>query len=286
MNRILVPTDFSQNSQKALQYAIQIAKAGGGEITVLHVAELSDSHFSIIKGIIDEQNRELQQEHWEKLHELQQRLLETENLSVNIKLYSGDIVEGILEQSKSNNADLIIMGTSETSSFRDKLIGNKATKLIRQSKIPVLCIPYHYNWSAPQHFLLAINAELKEAAVLQPLATLCQLFKASLKIAVLSEDNSEGVAVMAHSRAVMSVMQLVEKRYPDIDCTPVHLTGKHFYESILNYIQEAKIDLLAVIPHQKNWLDYITGKSITQKLAGHTQIPLLTIYEKMEKKSL
>lgn len=39
LQKILVPTDFSQPSQNAFRYALRFAKQFGGELTLLHVLE-------------------------------------------------------------------------------------------------------------------------------------------------------------------------------------------------------------------------------------------------------
>ena len=100
MKRILVPTDFSAYSLRALRYAIELAKADGTEITVLHVCDLFDTKFSSLKSLLEEENERLQKELWGKLHQLHKSVLETEGLNLTLRLYNGDITESIIEEAK------------------------------------------------------------------------------------------------------------------------------------------------------------------------------------------
>lgn len=279
MKHILVPTDFSAYSLKALNYAIEMARVGGFKITLLHACDLIDNQFISIKEVIDEQNREIQKELWGKLHLIQQSVLETENLNLELRLYNGDITESIIQEAVKSNADLILMGTLGAAGLKEKILGSKATMVIRHSPVPVLCIPFDYEWDTPKHILLAVNAEPKSTAEFEPLVTFCRLFNASLTIAVFSEDAAESYDVMAHSRVVASVSEKLKEGFPDISVKTAHLSGAQFYDVLLKYIHENEIDLFAMIPHQKKWLQYITGKSMTQKMATHIDVPLLVLNE-------
>jgi nucleotide-binding universal stress UspA family protein len=58
MKKILVPTDFSDCAGMALRYAVYLAKRTGAEIKLVHVCDLLDDHFSSLKKIIREYNKE------------------------------------------------------------------------------------------------------------------------------------------------------------------------------------------------------------------------------------
>src|SRR5215218_6175931 len=144
MQRILIPTDFSAYSLRALDYAIALAKKAGSEITVLHVCDLFDTRFSTIRGMLEEENKLLQQELWEKLERIRQSVLETENLHLTVRLYTGDITECIIEETKKSGSDLILMGTLGAAGLTEKILGSRTTTVIRHSPVPVLCIPFDY----------------------------------------------------------------------------------------------------------------------------------------------
>ena len=169
------------------------------------------------------------------------------------------------------------MGTLGAAGLQEKILGSKTVMVIRHSPVAVLCIPYSYEWSVPQKILLAINEEPKDLNTLHPLLNLCNLLKAKLQVAIVSEDFAEGADVMANSLLIQAVSEKLENAYPGLSFTTAHLTGEHFYEAIVKYMHENKVDLLAMIPRQKKWLQYITGRSMTQKLAAHSDVPLLAL---------
>ncbi len=56
MKRILVPTDFSPNADKALNFAVQIARKAGAEIMLIHAVEtlMDDVDFGKMKEKLEE----------------------------------------------------------------------------------------------------------------------------------------------------------------------------------------------------------------------------------------
>lgn len=145
IKKILVPLDFSECSKHAFYYALDIAASGGAELFILHVIDIdlldNISNLNLCSKI--------------KAKKLMERYAKTEfgklrkeSAKKISKTVSKEIIEDgipflhILHKAKDLDTDLIVMGSFGTSSLMKRLFfGSTTEKVLRGSKIPVLCIP-------------------------------------------------------------------------------------------------------------------------------------------------
>ncbi len=164
VKKILYATDLSENARFAFAYAVSLAKLYGANITLLHIlpegSELMEKH---IIGYIDPGKwEEIKTRHFDEarkaligkrrdhlavrevLHHFSEKSMKSEDNegigSGEIIVERGNPVEEIINQSRKQNCDLIVMGTHGHGTLEDAMIGNTARRVIRRSKIPVLVV--------------------------------------------------------------------------------------------------------------------------------------------------
>ncbi|HEX5106855.1 MAG TPA: universal stress protein [Vicinamibacterales bacterium] len=143
ITRILVPTDFSETSDLALQYAKSLAEALGASLHVLHVFEdpyVIGTFSPEVYGYVPEGWRET------ALQAAQDNLLkrfpesEQRRFSGSAQVVTGNAVKTILGYAEQEHIDLIVMGTHGRSGVAHLLIGSVAEKVVRAASCPVLTI--------------------------------------------------------------------------------------------------------------------------------------------------
>lgn len=142
--KILVPTDFSEHSDKALQKALDIGQQSGAEITLLHgigqdIREcMSDYCFTA-----DEFER-FKKGIFESSEEYLKRQLNKFTIPQGVKIDSvvrhGVPYEEILKYQSENNFDLIIIASHGRSGIARYLMGSVATKVVNGAKCEVLVL--------------------------------------------------------------------------------------------------------------------------------------------------
>lgn len=143
LDRILVPMDFSENSKAALQYARGLAEQFGAEVHLLHVisndttmAIGSDGFFSVSDSVMQEirdaVTRQLQESAATIQNSVKQVVQETRE---------GAPFAEIVQYAKSNDIDMIVLGTHGRTGISHLLIGSVAEKVVRKARCPVLTIP-------------------------------------------------------------------------------------------------------------------------------------------------
>ncbi|MGE0821883.1 MAG: universal stress protein [Candidatus Binatia bacterium] len=139
---ILVPFDFSEFSEKALTWAIQMAKQLHGRITILHVIPAFDSSspvFSTGAFPIAELQDNLQAEAEDKAKALVAGT-ESAPISIHTQVVIGDPFQEICRVAAADKIDLIIMGSHGRTGLRHVLLGSVAERVVRHAECPVLVV--------------------------------------------------------------------------------------------------------------------------------------------------
>ena len=138
---IVIATDGSENTQKAISYGIEIAKLSGATVHALYVLDISS--FSSIPMSSEggwEAMYEILKTEGEKAVSVVKNLGEAAGVEVREIVLEGHPVNEIIEFAESNNVDLIVMGTLGKTGFDRFLLGSVAEKVVRGSKVPVMVV--------------------------------------------------------------------------------------------------------------------------------------------------
>ena len=278
MKKILVPTDFSSNANKALDFAVQIARQAKAEIILIHACDLIDTTFKDNQTMYKEHNQTISDKANENLSLLKKSIDDTEKLSVHIKLYKGNVTDTILQASEELHADLIIMGTLGAAGLQEKILGSITAGIIGKTTIPVMVVPQLCEWDTPQKILLMVNNSEEQPDLAKSVFELAELFNAKVYVAIFTDvDSAEAIDYLKDKRGVDSYEEKLKIKYKNIDITSVHLDGHRFQETIEKYILEQRMDIVAMVTYKRTFLKSIFNRSMTKKMSYHTRIPLLAI---------
>lgn len=140
---VLVPTDFSDGSENALNHAIDIAKSMGATIHLVNVIQpvVYPTGIEIAHESLLNLEQDLEDNAKKQLEKIEKRL---DNLSINYScsILTGSADDQIIEYSKSENIDLVVIATHGASGFEHFLFGSTTEKVIRKAKCPVLVVHY------------------------------------------------------------------------------------------------------------------------------------------------
>jgi nucleotide-binding universal stress UspA family protein len=140
---ILVPTDFSSASQRALRYACNLADAFAASLHVIHVVEnpfASVCYTELYTPPPDDDEEEIAKRARVEL-EGQLTAAEKKKYSAVFVLRGGVPAPQILEYLKEQPAiDLVVMATAGRGGVARLMIGSVADKIVRAAPCPVLTI--------------------------------------------------------------------------------------------------------------------------------------------------
>lgn len=278
MKKILVPTDFSPNSKKAIQYAAEIASTTGAAICIVHIMDIAAAVMSeaiVMQGSLD---KEMIADAEKQLGELVSSTKQVTNGQVESKMVTGLVVDGILEAARETNADMIILGTLGDAGMQEKIFGSITAKVIGRADMPVLAVPLLYEWEQPKSILLAVNNFQEDPAILYPVIQLAKMFNTPIKVAVFTNDkNAMAVDYLQNKRDVDLFCNNMQHEHPELKIESQPLYGDHFEEAIKTYLKTDKTSLLVMLNHKRNFLESLFHRSMTKKMSYHTDIPLLSL---------
>jgi len=138
--RILVPTDFSNQSAEAVRYAGAWARSLDAEITLLHVVEpVVYPEFYAVDLLPDEMMSRVTERAHEELDAAANQLLEGIRTATEIRV--GRASETIIARAIPEYFDLMVMGTRGLSAIEHLLMGSVAESVLRRSRIPMVAVP-------------------------------------------------------------------------------------------------------------------------------------------------
>ena len=142
MAKILHPTDFSEPSRHALDYALDFAEKFGGKICVLHVIEevASSMYFDMLKT---PPLAQLMQDIERQAEKALANLIPTDvkdKIETEYLIRRGVPFLEIVRCADELNADLIVCGTHGRSGLKHALFGSVAEKVVRKASCPVLSV--------------------------------------------------------------------------------------------------------------------------------------------------
>ncbi len=143
VKKILVPTDFSEESKKALKYAALFARQFGASIVLLHVAEpleymhLADTDYAPLNTLDTHPDS-----YYQALRELQLLAKEVTDfhLLATALVRRGTPYREIVAVAKTLGIDLMIVSTHGYTGLKHALLGSTAEKVVRYAPCPVLVV--------------------------------------------------------------------------------------------------------------------------------------------------
>jgi len=142
LKRILVPTDFSTASIKALRYAAPFAEKFGATICLVHVAEPAPFVNDLANVPLIRSDAAEAQDARARLISLARQEIE-ELIPVNPQVRFGQPSHEIVDLAKSLKTDLIIMATHGRTGLKHVLLGSTAERVVRYAPCPVLVVREH-----------------------------------------------------------------------------------------------------------------------------------------------
>ena len=139
--KILVPTDFSDYSDRALRQALDIARQYGAKVYILHVLREEMYCFEELGNIADtwkimEDSRLARAR--ENLQKQLGKFPQAKEVEVIADIRKGLHYEAILEEASQRAIDLIVIASLGQSGIAKYLIGSVARNVLKGSKCPVL----------------------------------------------------------------------------------------------------------------------------------------------------
>lgn len=280
MKTILVPIDFSENADKALAAAKQIAAKTGAKLLVMYAYQPYVGDFMIPESIVTAPiYQQLEDDYRSKLDERVSRA-QQEGYLADAIWETGGVETAVLKQAKENSADLIVVGRTGHAAFLDKLIGSAATGIALQAHCPVLIIPPNNEVIRFDQFVYATQLEFDEKEILLDVIALTKQLKSKLRLVKVNSD--EQLDIQPDGQYIDEIEHELGIGRGEITI----LNSDHVMDRLEKYCGQIKADLLIVSNRRRGFLEKLLNPSMTKKLTMDTQVPLLVYHKESVKDGL
>ncbi|WP_458629253.1 universal stress protein [Winogradskyella sp. PC D3.3] len=274
MKKIIVPVDFSEHSEFALEAAASLAQKYGSELIVLHMLELSNA---IISSASEALNQEavfylkLAEQKFESF--LDKPYLEGLKVTPIVKHFK--VWSEVNDVALEHQANLIIMGSQGVSGLKEVFVGSNTEKVVRHSDVPVLVIKHNPILMDFENAVFA--CDFSEETVKPYLKAKETFDLLGTKLHLVYVNSPDG-NFRSSSEIDKRVSLFMEKAEGDLkNVNQVNVVSDYSIEKgILNFANVIGADLIAVATHGRKGLSHFFEGSVSEDIANHSTLPVMT----------
>ncbi|HEY6160872.1 MAG TPA: universal stress protein [Bacteroidia bacterium] len=275
VKRILVPIDFSETSLLALEHAGFMAKLFKADLYLTHVIEISEYTYSIYDPAVKFLDLdEIRKIVIEKLDELAKRTRKEYGVHVNTICTNGRIPRDIVDTSKENAIDLIVMGTHGASGSEEFFIGSNAHRTVTLSACPVITVQTHAKKTGFRNILLPIDNTLHSRQKVDYAIEIAKHYHSKIHVLGLPESNAD-----EDMKKFMIKLEAVEHAIKKAGLTYSIETifSKNIAREAMDYAPKVNADLTVIMTdHESNLTGMFLGVRAKQ-VVNHSKVPVLSI---------
>jgi len=274
MKKILVPTDFSDIANNALNEAVQIAKKSNAEVVLLSVIEEGSTGSIKITGEI--KDKDVQENIYiikliEKTKERLANIISEQNdVTVTSEIRMGNPFHSISDIISEHDVSLVVMGTRGASGLEELVIGSNTEKVVRHSKCPVLSV-HDKSSSSYKDIIFASSFDDDEEGLIVLLKDFQKKYNSTIHMVWVNTPNNFERDKLTKIR----MRQFIEK-YAIPNCTINIYNDISEEDGIISFGEEKNADMIAMITHGRTGFAHLIAGSIAEDVVNHTKRPVLT----------
>lgn len=276
MKKILIPTDFSDNSWNAIKYAVQLFKDKKCKFFLLNTYTPMIYNVEYVNigaasfGLIDTMRETADKKLYEIQLKIEHQFKNTNHTYSTISSFNV-LTNEIEELYKNHKIDFIVMGTKGATGLSEILFGSNTIHVIKNAKCPVLAIPSGFSFEPPKEILFPSDYEV---------AFTEKHIKPILDIALLHCSNVNILNVSFGK--LLSEKQENNKHKLDLLFNGLeHLfyseSDKNVTEVIANFGLKVPINLLVMLNNKHSFFDNLFFKSKINHIGFHLNVPFLVL---------
>ncbi len=269
---ILIPTDFSENSDTAVRYAVGLACEIHAKLIFLHAYRLLQTVPSMDKTPL------MIKEEWshstnEKFDRLEREFLNEYELEYEFHSEVGFAADAITSTGELLNVDLVVMGSSGEGKWGG-LFGSTTLDTINKLDCPVIVVPSSSEYTPPNKVTFAYDLkEVKKFSRFKILFEMLEYFNSEIEVLNISKEDGE------LSTENIAEDSLIEKYIKNIKHHYSIIWGDSITDGIIKHINEVPTDLLVVLKRDHNLLQKVFITSITKKIVLRSNLPIMVLRE-------
>jgi len=280
MKSILLPTDFSENSWNAIQYALNFFEESNCHFYILHVNKLNnlasiDTSYITTPEAIEEVQTKLAKK---QLREFLKRISKELPHNKKHKFYTltdyNFFIESIRNQIEDKNIDMIVMGTKGASGLKKYIIGSNTGDVITKVSCTTLVVPENAKFNSIKEIAFPTDLSISyHIQTLEPISEVLEEFDSFLRILHISKKEED------LNIDQIKYKELLEDYFFNNNYSFHFLTNDDIEDAVQCFVQSRDIDMIAMVAKNLNYFQRILFMPTVEEISYHTDVPFLVLHE-------
>lgn len=276
MLRVLLPTDFSDNSFEAIRYALLTFQDLECKFHLLHTYMPPIYHTEYLVGSpsligLGDVIRETAINDLDKLQNRLQDQFKNSKHTFESHACLNTLTNEVNERVEDKKIDVIVMGTKGATGAQEILFGTQTVHIIKKAKCPVIAIPPNFEYEVPKEILFPTDYEVEFNS--KPLDIL-------LKIANQHISSIE-VLHVSYGYDLSEKQQRNKEKLDGILQGVAHLfhnqPNQEVIQAINNFQLKHKMNLLVMVQNKHTFVERLFIEPVIKKIGFHITIPFMVI---------
>jgi nucleotide-binding universal stress UspA family protein len=280
MLKVLVPYDFSQTAEYALNFATGLSSNYPNiEITVLHIIETPvttgmGTMGGGLESVPDFENQvyfmELVERRKKQLREIDKKF-EGSGFSLKTKMILGSVFRGITEYLTDQNPDLIVMGSKGASGLEEIIVGSNTEKVVRSASCPVITIKAETEVSKMKKVVFASDFRDSDDKVANRIKSIQNAFDAQFYFVIVNTPGNFETTRESMNR-IRTYVQT--HHFENIKAEVYNSLSEE--SGIIEFADDIDADMIAMTTHGRTGLLHLITGSIAEDVVNHSTRPVWT----------
>jgi len=260
---ILVPTDFTDVSEFAIDHAVEIARIFDHKICLLHVVSkrASGSDREVIKK--------------EALENQAQAISRRTGLTVFSLVEEGSIFTVIRDIAIKIQAEFIVIGIHGKKGVQH-LVGSYAYKVVCSATVPVLVVKHMHHHVGYKNIVLPVDFSKKRSHKISKAIDFAKYFGATVRVfGFLSSENKS--KIIKKEALLKGVTDTFKKQAINVTTQLLVNPGIDWAEALMKYASEIDADLIMMVAEKAARMPEFFYSNATERIIDKADIPILTV---------
>ena len=272
-NVILIPTDFSEVCNNAVEHGMVVAKALKSQVWLLHVFD-KDTEKYLTENNLEASDIEIM------LNQTAEKYHKKYGVSVDTLMETGNLFDKVKEINKRINAKLIILGTHGKMGFQ-RIAGSYVLKVVTSTNTPTIVVQKNSNSDGYKNIVFPITANTEDRQKVTWAVSIAKTFDSVVHlIPKFESEKFHKTRIMNVTKQIKDIMTKYEVKFVDKVSSP---EAGNFAKQVIDYAVENHADLIMTLVNKDKAFFFTSWDE--QIIYNSSQIPVICINPVDTKKS-
>ncbi len=270
---ILCPTDFSECSLNAIEYAAKFGEKHKANLIIFHVPNKDDYQKLNLNSKFGDELQFAENKINNLVKTVKEESLYNGLASCVGVIKEGKTIDAILDYATERKVDLMVMGTEGVNELKKNYIGTTTSKIVSRSVQDVFVIPRKVFFKTPRKLVFATDYLEEDKLAVQKVVEIAKFFDSEIDI--VHVESKLGVIDKALHETMIGEIT------PFIRYEKINFILKSYSDDpglgLESYLLSAKGDMLFTLSMKKTWFDQLFTQNLSRKMSYFINKPLYVI---------